>query len=110
MDKLYEGGCRCGAVRYRLGGEPYKSGLCHCTECRKETGSSFLYYADWTTNRFSVTGEYKSYEGRSFCPICGGTLFHLSDDHVEIAWDRSMKPLLPWFRKGRVGSNGASPG
>lgn len=85
MSHTYEGGCRCGAVRYSLAGEPYKSGLCHCTECRKETGSSFLYYADWRPDQFTVSGDYATYEGRSFCPVCGGTLFHLGDDQVEVA-------------------------
>jgi hypothetical protein len=37
MSKEYTGGCRCGAVRYRLRGEPFKAGLCHCTDCRRET-------------------------------------------------------------------------
>jgi hypothetical protein len=85
MDQQHQGGCRCGAVRYQLLGEPFEAGLCHCTECRKETGSPFLYFADWTRDAFTVTGEYKTYKGRSFCPQCGGTLFHLSDDHVEVA-------------------------
>jgi hypothetical protein len=85
MDKVHEGGCRCGAVRYTLIGEPYLAGLCHCTECRKETGSPFLYFADWKIDQFSSEGEYKTFEGRSFCAQCGSTLFHLSDDHVEIA-------------------------
>lgn len=85
MDKRYQGGCRCGAIRYEVVGEPFKAGLCHCADCRKETGSPFLYFADWTIDAFSADGEYKSFEGRSFCPHCGSTLFHLSDDHVEIA-------------------------
>lgn len=104
MEKLYQGGCRCGAVRYRLRGEPYKSGLCHCTDCRKETGSAFLYYADWTIDRFEVTGPYATYMGRSFCPVCGGTLFHLSDDHVEIALgslDEAPVDLAP-LREGWI--------
>ena len=78
------GGCRCGRVRYTVDGEPEKTGLCHCTDCRKETGSAFLAYADWPRSAFSVTGEYTTYEGRSFCPVCGTRLFHISDDHAEI--------------------------
>lgn len=84
MDKVYEGGCACGAVRYRVSGEPDAVGLCHCTDCRKETGSAFLYYADWPLDAFSVSGDYATYEGRSFCPACGSRLFHLSDENAEI--------------------------
>ncbi len=80
------GGCACGAVRYAVKGKPVKVGLCHCTDCRKETGSAFLYYADWPSSAFSSTGEFATFEGRSFCPQCGSRLFHLGEDgdHVEI--------------------------
>jgi len=78
------GGCRCGAVRYEVRGEPHTVGLCHCTRCRSETGSAFLYYGDWAADRFAVTGEFRTYEGRSFCPTCGSRLFHLSDAGAEI--------------------------
>ena len=86
MDEIVTraGGCRCGQVRYEVRGEPHKVGLCHCTDCRKETGSAFLYYADWHLDRFSVTGDFKTYEGRSFCPQCGTRLFHLDNEGVEI--------------------------
>ncbi len=40
-DKIRTGGCLCGAVRYEVSGEPYIAGLCHCTKCRKLTGSAF---------------------------------------------------------------------
>ena len=100
------GGCRCGAVRYQVEGEPIKTGLCHCTECRKETGSAFLYYADWPRDAFSVTGDFATFEGRSFCPRCGSTLFHLSDDHAEIALgslDGAPSPFAPqregWIKR-----------
>jgi hypothetical protein len=83
-DSVRTGGCACGAVRYELRGEPYRTGLCHCADCRKETGSAFLAYADWRRDAFSSTGDYRTYEGRSFCPTCGTRLFHLSDDHAEI--------------------------
>jgi hypothetical protein len=78
------GGCRCGAVRYEVRGNPTKVGLCHCTECRRETGSAFLAYADWPREMFTVAGEFVAYEGRSFCPTCGSRLFHLDEDEAEI--------------------------
>jgi len=80
----YQGGCRCGAVRYRVEGEPEVVGLCHCADCRKETGGLFLAYADWPIGRFSVEGRYATWGGRSFCPICGSRLFHLSETEAEI--------------------------
>lgn len=34
------GGCYCGEVRYELKGTPNNSYFCHCTQCRKLTGSA----------------------------------------------------------------------
>jgi hypothetical protein len=85
MDEtVRQGGCRCGSVRYEVRGEPMRVGICHCTDCRKETGSAFLAYADWPSRCFTMSGEYKTYEGRSFCPNCGTRLFHLNQHHTEI--------------------------
>jgi hypothetical protein len=84
MAEVREGGCLCGAVRYRLEGEPFLTGLCHCADCRKESGSVFTFYAKWPIAAFSYTGEIGTSHGRSFCPLCGGRLFNLHDTDVEV--------------------------
>lgn len=92
------GGCLCGAVRFTVRGEPYKSGLCHCGDCRRVTGSAFLAYADWRPDQFETTGQVSTYRGRSFCPVCGARLFALSDDQVEIyrgALDEAPNGVAP---------------
>jgi len=37
-----EGGCSCGAVRYRLASDPLFVHCCHCLNCQRQTGSAFV--------------------------------------------------------------------
>jgi hypothetical protein len=42
MSVSREGGCACGAVRYRLTSEPLFVHCCHCLNCQRQTGSAFV--------------------------------------------------------------------
>ena len=42
MSALREGGCACGAIRYRLGRDPLFIHCCHCLNCQRQTGSAFV--------------------------------------------------------------------
>ena len=42
MTDRREGGCACGAVRYRLASEPMFVHCCHCLNCQRQTGSAFV--------------------------------------------------------------------
>jgi hypothetical protein len=42
MDERREGGCACGAVRYRLASAPLFVHCCHCLNCQRQTGSAFV--------------------------------------------------------------------
>src|SRR5215475_13167107 len=42
MDVPREGGCPCGAVRYRLASDPLFTHCCHCLNCQRQTGSAFV--------------------------------------------------------------------
>ena len=42
MSALREGGCACGAVRYRLRSDPLFIHCCHCLNCQRQTGSAFV--------------------------------------------------------------------
>ena len=104
--RLRQGGCACGAVRFTVRGEPLKTGVCHCTLCRKFSGSAFVTYADWPPEAFSMTGEVRTYEGRSFCPLCGSRVFHLSEHQAEVmlgALDEVPSGLAPaqegWIKR-----------
>ncbi len=83
-DRLRAGGCLCGAVRYTLRGEPTVVGLCHCADCRKESGGVAVHFGDWPASAVRITGRLATHRGRSFCPACGSRIVHLSPDTAEI--------------------------
>jgi hypothetical protein len=74
------GGCLCGRVRYTATGEPAFSGICHCRNCQRFTGSAFETTIGFPTSSVSVQGDLKTYDEisdagralhRRFCPNCG---------------------------------------
>lgn len=81
---LRTGSCRCGSVGYTVKGEPKRTGICHCTDCRQESGSAFTFYAVWPASEFASTGETIDHQGRRFCPKCGSRLFSLGKGEAEI--------------------------
>ena len=42
---MFEGGCTCRAVRYRMTSMPLFVHCCHCTWCQRETGTAFALNA-----------------------------------------------------------------
>lgn len=76
-----EGGCRCGAVRWRLDAERLPpTYACHCLDCQTWSGSAFSQQAIVAQDRFECTGpvgrfELPSADGRRVshqvaCPAC----------------------------------------
>ena len=49
-----EGGCACGAVRYRLASEPLFVHCCHCLNCQRQTGSAFVLNVLIETDRVEL--------------------------------------------------------
>lgn len=57
-----EGGCACGAVRYRVEGDPIFVNNCHCTLCQRQTGSTSVVNAFFESERIILTqGELGDY-------------------------------------------------
>jgi hypothetical protein len=66
MADEHEGGCLCGAVRYRVTDEPYLAGVCHCTLCNKRTGSAVGVATYFDEPAVLIkSGALKTYEFRS---------------------------------------------
>ena len=51
---MLEGGCACGAVRYRLTSEPMIVHCCHCRDCQRQTGGAFAVNALIETDRVEL--------------------------------------------------------
>ncbi|MFN5723326.1 MAG: GFA family protein [Betaproteobacteria bacterium] len=84
--KSFTATCACGAVQLSLNSPPTDHGVCHCTNCKRRTGSAFgisMYFARSAVT--SQTGETTVYrlhnrahnhdQERHFCSRCGTTLF-----------------------------------
>lgn len=84
-----EGGCLCGAVRYRVSGTIEESGYCHCRTCQRQSGSPVVAWFALHAAGFSyVKGAPKTYRasdhaGREFCSDCGTYLVFREDDATE---------------------------
>lgn len=52
-----EGGCDCGAVRYRMATSPLFVHCCHCRWCQRESGSAFALNAMIESDRVMSLGE-----------------------------------------------------
>jgi hypothetical protein len=76
------GSCACGKVAYKIDGKLHDAASCHCSMCRKSSGSQDSSFALFDQGGFSwlsgkeMLSHYKSAEdiGVVFCSVCGSTL------------------------------------
>jgi hypothetical protein len=75
-----EGGCLCGAIRYRISAAPRSTDYCHCGMCRRAAGAPVVARLTVANDSFSWTsGEPAVYRSspaaeRYFCRDCGTQL------------------------------------
>jgi len=82
--KKSTGGCLCGEVSYEVSGSLGVFQYCHCSRCRKFTGSAFAANIIVTPDQFEWTkgeellGRYEIEDAKhfatSFCKSCGSSL------------------------------------
>lgn len=98
----FEGGCLCGSMRYEINAEPVVAAVCHCTHCRRQSGSAFSTVAGFPADAVTLTGDtLASFKDtgdsgmpviRKFCRQCGSPLFS----------DAASAPGLMFFKTGTL--------
>ncbi len=121
-ERVYIGGCLCGAVRYEIDGPVSNPCFCHCASCRRAAGAPTVPWGTFARDALRVTrGRLSEYGSspqvwRGFCPRRGTSLTYRHearaaeidvalatlDDPTRIAplmhvW---VKDRLPWVSIG----------
>jgi len=87
MQTEYLGSCLCGAVRFRITGAFERFYLCHCSYCRKDTGSAHaanLFSSTATLTWLSGQEQVSTFNlpqtrhTKCFCSVCGSALPYAS--------------------------------
>ena len=102
---MLTGGCLCGGVRYEIAGALGPVILCHCSQCRRASGSAFAANASVRADAFrllvgtELVREFEATPGkfRAFCGRCGSPVYARMD-----AW--------PGLRRVRLGTLDGDPG
>ncbi|WOS61328.1 GFA family protein [Sinorhizobium fredii] len=77
----WEGGCRCGQVRFKVSAAPLLTMACHCTGCQRMTASAYSLSVAIPSEGFAVTrgdpaiGGLHGATRHYFCPHCMSWMF-----------------------------------
>lgn len=93
-----EGGCSCGAVRYRLTAPPMFTHCCHCLDCQKQTGGAFAINALIETSNIELlSGELRKVEMPSPSGR-GHDVYRCARCEVALWSDYGRRPYLRFVR------------
>jgi hypothetical protein len=82
MNTRLKGGCLCGAIEYEVADEFSYALICHCTRCRRATGSAFKPFGGIERAKLSVVrgkdhlrifGDVMTHDAH--CRACGSLLY-----------------------------------
>lgn len=79
------GACQCGDITIEGEVDPETVRLCHCTDCQKNSGTSFRHNVPVPGDTFKMTGTPAIYikttaesgnpRAQAFCPRCGSPIY-----------------------------------
>lgn len=91
--KPIEGGCLCGAVRYKASAAPLVVRACWCRVCQFFAAGNATINLAFPTDAVAITGELRDYAStadsgrkmhRRFCPTCGVHLFSAAEERPQM--------------------------
>jgi hypothetical protein len=82
MTNRLNGSCLCGEVRYTVADEFKYAMICHCSQCRRATGSAFKPFGGIERAKLEVSGGTIRIYGDvmthdAHCKICGSLLYSI---------------------------------
>ncbi len=118
---VFSGKCLCGMVSYNCHSEPKAIFNCHCTDCRRATGSVFGTNLFIPENKVDIQGKISTFTHTSdsgstmtklFCPNCGSLLFGKNSAKPNVMSIRAgsveqvdiIKPMINVFMSRKVPS------
>jgi hypothetical protein len=102
------GGCKCGAVRYRLGAEPRSVYACHCRDCQREgSGPYSIGILAWRKNFALEQGDDKIITFRKVAESGRMVVQHLCSSCFTRIWhDPAGDPSIIVVRAGTLDDPG----
>jgi len=81
MSRTLRGSCLCGAVTYTVADEFSYALICHCSQCRRATGSAFKPFGGIERSKLKVKGKLRIYGDvmthDAHCRTCGSLLYSI---------------------------------
>jgi hypothetical protein len=80
VNALAQGGCLCGAIRYRVEGNPSSISICHCRSCQRASGAPTVSWFVVSRAQFTLVSGILTIRQsskpvhRGFCKECGTQL------------------------------------
>ena len=110
MPEAIEGGCLCGAVRYRVRNKPVRTVLCHCIDCQRRTGSAFGIGAYFKAEDVEILkGTLKAHQINS--DVSGRWLRfeHCVECGTNVTWTIELRPGARAIAVGTLDEPNAFP-
>ncbi len=88
---MYFGSCLCGAIKIELTGRISDIIHCHCSLCRKNSGTAYATNGFVNTSEFTLIDpgkklaayEFKSGKNRHFCSVCASPIYSSNAENPE---------------------------